>query len=296
MAKLDNPAALANGGYVMVTPLFWPRFNFWMNPVGRCFTFNEDAAGYIRGEGVASFCLKTFVNKVDGEWMTSDQTPLGICSGYRMNNNGRNASMQAPNAAAEQDAVLIMLRQACVNPLDVDAQECFGIGNLLQDAIEVGAASKVYRGTQTLTDDGLMLGSVKTQVGTQCEVSAHAQIAKAIWSQRWGCYTPSNHLKCLNPHIELEDRPVMIHSEPLSYRCRASYHATASRGFGGTNVNLLFWHKASEEHAPVTGNRPTFRRENWLTWQPEGYEDAVEYDDGMSGEESQAMGELSEFA
>jgi acyl transferase domain-containing protein len=287
MAKLDNPAALASGGYAMVTPLFWPRYNFWMNPVGRCFSFNEDAAGYIRGEGVATFCLKTYVQKVDGEWMTTDQTPLGICSGYRMNSNGRNASMQAPNAAAEQDAVLIMLRQASISPLDVDAQECFGIGSLLQDAIEVGAASKVYRGTCTGVDESFMLGAVKTQVAAQCEVSGHAQIAKAVWSQRWGVNIPTQHLKVLNPHIELEDRPVMIHSEALSYRCRASYHSTATRGFGGTNVNLLFWVKATDDMASVTGLRPTFRRETWLApWQADN--NAINYDGYAGYEEDEA--------
>lgn len=257
----------------MMTPMFWPRFNFFMNPVGRCFSFDEDAAGYVRGEGTGSFCLKTYVNKVDGAWMITDQTPLGICSGYRMNSNGRNASMQAPSAAAEQDAVLIMLRQASITPLDVDAQECFGIGNLLADAIEFGAASKVFRGTQEANDSSLMVGSVKTQLGAQCEVSGHAQIAKAVWSQRYGAYPASVHIRTLNPHIELEDRPVMLHTEPLSYRCRASYHSVATRGFGGTNVNLLFWNKASEENVPCS--RPTFRRENWLL--PWHDENALEY-------------------
>jgi len=263
-AKLDNPAALANGGYVMMTPMFWPRFNFWMNPNGRCFSFNDDAAGYVRGEGTGSFCLKPYVQKVDGAMMVTDETPLGICSGYRMNNNGRNASMQAPNAAAEQDAVLAVLRQASISPLDVDAQECFGIGNLLADAIEVNASAKVYRGTQGANDSAFMIGSVKTQLGAQCEVSGHAQIAKAVWSQRHGACPATNHLKALNPHIELDERPVMIQTEPLSYRCRATYHAIAARGFGGTNVNLLFWNKASEENVPVSGLRPSFRHDNWL--------------------------------
>ena len=45
------------------------------------------------------------------------------------------------------------------------SQECFGIGNLLADAIEFGAASKVFRGTQEANDSSLMVGSVKTQLG-----------------------------------------------------------------------------------------------------------------------------------
>jgi polyketide synthase-associated protein len=285
MAKLDNPAALATGGFVMLTPQFWPRFNFWMNPIGRCFTFGEDAAGYVRGEGNCAFCLKTYVNRIDGEYVVADETPLGICSGYRMNNNGRNASMQAPNAAAEQDAVAIVLRQAGVTPLDVDAQECHGIGNLLQDAIEVAASSKVFRGASTSADSTFMMAAVKTQLGAQCEVSGHSQILKAVWSQRHGVYPASCHTKCINPHIELDDRPVVLQSEPLSYRCRASYHNTASRGFGGTNVNLLFWNKPTDEQVPVAGSRPAFRHQNWLlSWggddannlQDDGYYEGAE--------------------
>jgi hypothetical protein len=42
--------------------------------------------------------------------------------------------------------------------------------------------------------------------------------------------------------------PLVLNSEPLSFRCRASYVATAARGIGGTNCNLLFWNKASKQH------------------------------------------------
>merc|ERR1740133_503862 len=107
-----------------------------------------------------------------------------------------------------------MLRQATISPLDVDAHECHAVGDLLKDAIEVGAASKVYRGQQDANCDSLMLGAVKSQVGAQCEFCGHAQIMKAVWSQRNGCYIPSVHLRTLNPHIELEV-PIVLNSEAI---------------------------------------------------------------------------------
>jgi 3-oxoacyl-(acyl-carrier-protein) synthase len=263
-SMLTNPAALANGGYVMLTPSFWPRFNYWMNPVGRCFSFDQAAAGYIRSEGVGSFLVRSHMQKVDDQWVIRDQEAYAVCSGYRMNNNGRNASMQAPNGAAEQMCVLDMLRQANVTELDVDAVELFGIGNLLQDAVEVGSAAKVYRGVQGRSDSGIMFGAVKTNMGAACEACGLSQIAKAVWGQRFACNIPSLHVKALNPHIELEETPVIIHSEPVTYRCRSSYHVVSSRGFGGTNVSLLFWAQSPEELVEV--KRPSFRQQVFWFW------------------------------
>lgn len=261
---LTNPAALANGGYVMVTPTLWPRFNYWMNPEGRCLTYDQSAAGYIRSEGVGSFLLRSHMEKIDDQWVIRDQEALAVCSGYRMNNNGRNSSMHAPNGAAEQMCVVEVLRQANITALDVDAVECHGIGNLLQDAVEVGSAAKIYRGVQGRDDSSLLLGAVKTQVGAACEACGLSQIAKAVWGQRFACNIPSLHIKALNPHIELVDTPVTIHSEPLSYRCRSSYHSTSSRGFGGTNVTLLFWAQSPKEIVQV--KRPSFQQQVFSFW------------------------------
>mmetsp|Transcript_104942 Transcript_104942/g.165644 ORF Transcript_104942/g.165644 Transcript_104942/m.165644 type:complete len:1039 (-) Transcript_104942:30-3146(-) len=261
---LTNPAALANGGYVMVTPAFWPRFNYWMNPMGRCFSFDQAAAGYIRSEAVGSFLLRSHMQKIDDQWVIRDQEALAVCSGYRMNNNGRNASMQAPNGAAEQMCVQDMLRQANISELDVDAVECHGIGNLLQDAVELGSAAKAYRGMRGRNDDTIMFGAVKTQLGASCESCGLSQIAKAVWGQRFACNIPSLHIKNLNPHIELEETPVIVHSEALSYRCRSSFHSTSTRGFGGTNVSLLFWAQSPEELIRV--KRPNFQQQVVWFW------------------------------
>lgn len=115
-------------------------------------------------------------------------------------------------------------------------------------------------------DTSILLGGSKGSMGAQQECCGHLQILKAVWSTRYASIPATIHLRTLNGHIEVEDRPVVVHTEHLSYRCRAAYHATATRSIAGSNVNLLFWGKASEKNAAVVGGVPTFQKEVFYFW------------------------------
>lgn len=274
MAGLDTPASLANGGYCMMVPGYWPRFNYWMNPVGRCLTYDESAAGYVRGESVGTLCIKPYLDTVDGQKVMSEEDCLGIPVGYRMNNNGKNTSMQAPSAPSEQECIFEILRQAKISYLDVDAVEGHGTGQLLHDAVEVGATSRALRGKVGGDKDALMINSVKTQVGAQCEACGITQAFRIIYSQKYGVNLQSLHLKTLNPHIEIDNSSVAMNTEMLSYRNRSSYHMQIARGFGGTNANITWWNKSDQERVPV--ERPSLQREVFAFWPAGG--GALEFD------------------
>jgi len=274
MAGLDTPASLASGGYCMMVANYWPRFNYWMNPVGRCLTYDESAAGYVRGEMVGTLCIKPFLDTVDGQKVMSEEPCLGIPAGYRMNNNGKNTSMQAPSAPSEQESIFEVLRQAKISYLDVDAVEGHGTGQLLHDAVEVGATSKALRGKVGGDKDALMLNSVKTQVGAQCEACGMSQAFRVIYSQLHGVNLKNLHMKTLNPHIDLEDRSVVMNTEMMGYRGRSSYHMQIARGFGGTNCNITWWNKSDQERCPV--DRPSLQKEVFAFWPAGG--GALEFD------------------
>merc|ERR1712232_162071 len=123
------------------------------------------------------------------------------------------ASLTAPSGPAGQQAVYGAVRDAGIVAADVDVVDCHGIGAILADAVEVCSLERVLRG-QDASPDPLLLESVKTQVGAQCEASGIAALAKVLYSLSYSCSAPSLHLRTLNPEInEVIDGDCMIATE-----------------------------------------------------------------------------------
>ncbi|CAE7221089.1 ppsD [Symbiodinium pilosum] len=125
VAKQDEAkrAAICGGVFLQMSPFMWPRFNAYMNPKGRCFSFDQAANGYVRGECCASAALKPYAEKVDNQLIIADGPCLGTLVGWRMTNNGRSAGLAAPSGPAEQEAIADCVKHAGISPLDVDAME-----------------------------------------------------------------------------------------------------------------------------------------------------------------------------
>ena len=101
---------------------------------GRCLTFNATASGYNRGDGTAGLLLKT------GE---HEEQRLAYFRGSQIGNDGRSASMSAPNGPAQEKCIWGAVREAMMTPPESTVWECHGTGTSLGDPIEVGAVRKV---------------------------------------------------------------------------------------------------------------------------------------------------------
>lgn len=254
-AGLDTVACMATGVYLMLSPMFWPKMNMHMNPLGRCFSFDQNANGYIRGEGAGSFCIRPYLQNVDGQMVVNEEEPCSaVLAGYRMSNNGRGGTLQAPSGPAEQMVIEQALRHAGIQPLDVDAVECHGTGGLLTDAVEVGSLSKILRGGGSMKEP-CSFGSAKSQIGAAMEACGVMAIMKVIYGQLYGTQIPTLHVKQLNPHIEVDDKAALFPTEAMSYRLRATFHDVNSRGYGGTTVNLLWWNNADDQRIRIDKQR-----------------------------------------
>lgn len=247
----DSEAAVVGGVYLSMTPYMWPRFNAWMNPRGRCFTFDQNANGYVRGECCASAVLKPYFENVNGQLVQPDAAVSGTIVGWRMTNNGRSAGLMAPSGPAEQEAIYDAVRHARLSPLDLDAFECHGAASLLGDSVEVSSAAAVLRGMPGGELETLVLSSVKTNVGAQCEASCMSSFIKVLYNMMYSVNLPTVHLRAINPHIDIGDGAVVMISEALPYRCNRAFHGVSSRGMGGTNVNLVCWGMAERSRVPT---------------------------------------------
>lgn len=260
----DSQAAIVGGVFLQLSPFMWPRFNAWMNPVGRCFAFDQNANGYVRGECCASVALKPYAEKVDDQLVIADGPCIGTLTGWRMTNNGRSAGLCAPSGPAEQEAIAESLRHAGISPLDLDAMECHGAGSLLADAVEVSSAATVLRGCKGGDQEPLILGSVKTHVGAQMEACAMTAFIKVLHNIQFANNAPTAHLKQLNPHLEIGEGTFCINSEAMPYRDSRAFHGVSSRGMGGSNVNLVVWYYADGTRVPLV--RPKMDRVSFAYW------------------------------
>mmetsp|Transcript_62523 Transcript_62523/g.141029 ORF Transcript_62523/g.141029 Transcript_62523/m.141029 type:complete len:1042 (-) Transcript_62523:216-3341(-) len=263
-----SDASITGGVYLTVTPYMWPRFNAYMNPIGRCFTWDHNANGYVRGEACTSLCQKQYMDKVDGDWIVNDKDCLSTMVGWRMTCNGKAASMTAPHAPAQQEAIYHSVIEAGIETVDLNGIECHGNGGLLDDSVEASAMSKLLRHGEDAAES-LILGAVKTATGAQCEATGMTSFLKVMLNIAYASNVPTLHLKQINPHMEVErdTQNIIFQNEHLAYGEQYVFHGCASRGFNGTNTHIVQWYLP---HADKVETERLISKEDPIAFWPSG--------------------------
>jgi polyketide synthase-associated protein len=242
-AKTECPLSLIGSSKVLTTPWMWPRTNNMMSVTGRCYVFDDSANGHVETDCVSFLSVGALTEKVDGKEVLKQPADRGAICGWRINSNGMNTSMSAPNGAQQQEVVTSALRQAGINPWDMDAIECHGQGQPLHDAIEATSLSLCLR-PEGAESEVLQLGCVKTNIGHSSEPAGAFALIKMAYCQSSG-YNPGNvHLRQLNPHIDLDDdeeSALVFSTEAMEYRASGSYHGVTCRSWNGTNVHVIMF-------------------------------------------------------
>merc|ERR1719253_2083548 len=125
-----------------------------LSVMGRCFTFDSSADGFERGEGGGGFLVRNQFTRTD----ETTCTMIGAC----LNQDGRSASMTAPNGPAQQDCIRGSMQEARLSANEVTCAELHGTGTALGDPIEVGSLRGVM---QERGEIPLMQSSAKTHLG-----------------------------------------------------------------------------------------------------------------------------------
>uniref|UniRef100_A0A7S4SYQ0 Ketosynthase family 3 (KS3) domain-containing protein n=1 Tax=Alexandrium monilatum TaxID=311494 RepID=A0A7S4SYQ0_9DINO len=205
---------------------------------GRCFTFNATADGYARGElsGAACFKIKQYQN--DGQVMA-------CLAGSQANQDGRSASLTAPNGPAQEKCLNAVLRECHLTPTEVDCFECHGTGTSLGDPIEVGA----LRATMMMIDGvirehPLVKTSSKSNIGHTELTAGLCGIIKCVMMGIYCNACPNNHIRLLNPHIDSQAYPVYFVTEEVDQGKNEGYMGVSSFGFGGSNARGDIWSRA----------------------------------------------------
>jgi len=160
----------------------------------------------------------------------------------------------------------------------LDGLECHAEGGALSDNVELAAAARVLRGGEGGDKEVLAVGSVKTNAAVHREASAMAGILKVLMNISYANNAPTIHLKRLNPYFEAGSAAVRINTESMAYRDSRVFHGIGSRGWGGTNINLVCWGFADASVVPFA--KPKMFRQSFAFWP--SLEDAKETETGFS--------------
>eukprot|EP00931_Biecheleriopsis_adriatica_P100613 TRINITY_DN75892_c0_g1_i1.p1 TRINITY_DN75892_c0_g1~~TRINITY_DN75892_c0_g1_i1.p1 ORF type:complete len:1229 (-),score=245.25 TRINITY_DN75892_c0_g1_i1:151-3837(-) len=204
---------------------------------GRCFTFDQSADGFIRGEGCGFMCMRVS----DRE----DVSRLAILCGSCMNQDGRSASLTAPHGPSQQECIRHSLREGNIKPLDIQIQELHGTGTALGDPIEVGALRATMMKFEGVTRaHPLVKTSSKSNLGHTEMCAGINGLIKCVLMGANAVSAPNLHLRLLNPHIDDAAYPVYFNSEFVDQGKETGFLGVSSFGFGGSNARGDIWTRA----------------------------------------------------
>ncbi|WKB55884.1 thioester reductase domain-containing protein [Eleftheria terrae] len=243
----ESRLALVGGVNALLTPQLHRALGQagMLSPQGRCRTFDAEADGYVRGEGVAVLVLKPLADAL------ADGNPVhAIVKGSAINHGGRAASLTAPDIRAQAALLAAAYRDAGVHPATVSYVEAHGTGTPLGDPVEVQALQEGFGAFDAAGRQGQQppalrcgLGSVKSNIGHLEAAAGLAGVLKVVLAMRHRVLPPSLHCRQLNPYLKLDDGRYFVvdRAQPwpaaaLGLPLRAG---VSSFGFGGANAHVV---------------------------------------------------------
>lgn len=230
----ETDLAIAGGVNLILTPtnyIVYSRMRA-LSPTGRCRSFDENADGFVRGEGCVVLILKRM-----SDARRDHNRILAIVRATTVNSDGRSNGITAPNGVSQEQ----MLRQALslgrLRPDEVSYIEGHGTGTRLGDPIEMEAIQNVFAPGRT---EKLYVGSIKSNVGHLESAAGLAGVVKLIMSIRHQRIPGNLHFNKLNPFIRLEEA-VEIAGSAVGWEKmkRPFIGGVSSFGFSGTNAHAL---------------------------------------------------------
>ncbi|CAJ1370605.1 unnamed protein product [Effrenium voratum] len=192
---------------------------------GRCFSFNNTADGYGRGEGSAACVLSR------GKYDRDDDSICGMVAASHTNSDGRSASLTAPNGPAQQRLLRAVLGEAKLSASQMDIYEAHGTGTSLGDPIEISAVKKVL----VPRDYPVMISCSKPNLGHLEGGAGLSAFCKCILACMHAEAAGNQHLRVQNPNLDIEGWPSFLLQEAAPLKNEASYVGVSGFGYGGTN-------------------------------------------------------------
>jgi len=203
-----------------------------LSKTGKCNVFDNDADGYVRGEGCGVIILKRYND-------AQTDRVLAIIKGSAINQDGKSNGITAPNGLSQQQVIKKAFNNAGISIDDVDYIEAHGTGTKLGDPIEVNSLYEVMKDRKN--PNPCFIGSVKANVGHLEAASGITSVIKAILMLNLNTIPSLPLFKNINQYIFSDQNKLKVASldniknNNIDIKCIG----VSSFGFGGTNCHVV---------------------------------------------------------
>ncbi len=226
--------ALAGGVSLMLTPQMhlMTAASGMLAADGRCKTFDDDADGFVPGEGVGVVVMK----RLDQALADGDRI-YGVIAGSAVNQDGRTSSITAPSAASQARLEGGLYTAAGIDAGRIGYVESHGTGTKLGDPIEISALTEAFAAVGATGP--CAIGSVKTNIGHTLAAAGSAGLIKVLLAMHHATVPPSLFFARPNAHIRFEDTPFRVQTALVPWPADRPLAAVSSFGFSGTNAHVV---------------------------------------------------------
>nr|WHN38864.1 polyketide synthase 3 [Elsinoe perseae] len=239
LTNCDAFAGLSNGHFLTKTP-------------NACKTWDKEADGYCRADGVVSIIIKRLPDAI-----ADNDNILGVILGAATNHSAEAVSITHPHAPSQAYLYRDVLTKAGVDPLSVDYVEMHGTGTQAGDKQEMESVTEVFAPLtkRRPAKQPLHIGAVKSNVGHGEAVAGATALLKVLLCMQKNAIPKHVGIKTgVNPAItgDLEKRNVRIPWEYTEWpRNKKRIACVNSFSAAGGNTSILL------EDAPVAERHGT---------------------------------------
>jgi len=199
-----------------------------------CRAFDNNADGYVRGEGCGVVILK----RLDDAEKDNDNIEV-IIKGSSVKHNGTSNGFTAPNPSIQIDTIKDALKNANLKASDIDYVEAHGIGNKFTDAIEIQSINDGYNERT----HPIFVGSVKANIGHLEAGTGMPMLFKVIEILKNKKIPAQINITTLNEDVEWNKINAKVATETIDWKREDNQPLRAAinlSGYSGTNVHMIF--------------------------------------------------------
>ncbi|KAI1740420.1 lovastatin nonaketide synthase [Xylaria scruposa] len=212
----NSDMALVGGANLVYHPNFMKTmsdFNF-LSPDSHCWSFDERANGYARGEGIAVIVVKRL-----SDALRDNNTIRAIIRNTGSNQDGKTPGITQPSGDAQVNLIKDTYRRGNIDMGPTRFFQAHATGTAVGDPIEGNAIGRAFKGYRR-KNDPLYVGAIKSNLGHLEGCSGLAGIIVTILALERGIIPPISGLESVNKLIDADQ----LHLNVNSF------------GFGGTNA------------------------------------------------------------
>lgn len=237
--------AIVGGVNVILSPSVHLSFGTagLLSDNGQCRTFDEDASGTVRAEGVGAVLLK----KLDDAIADGDHI-YGCVKSTAENHNGKSNSLTSPNANAQASLLVDAYQKAGVNPSTIGFIETHATATKIGDPVEIIGLRKAF--AELHKDSGAPvdrnscgISSLKSNLGHLECASGIASMIKVLLSFKHKKIPGIAHFQKLSPFIDLKNSPFHIIQDTVPWETGKDGNprraGVSTFGYGGVNAHVV---------------------------------------------------------